>query len=267
MPRLLVGTEWFEAVASVDFYEVHFETLVMQHAAQLFPDYFAVPFKTSLSSEYGTRKPDLALIDRQYRTWWVVEVELAHHSLHNHVLPQIQVFATASYGPSEAEYLRRQDSTLSLASLVEMMRGAPPKVLVIVNQAVPNWVDLLRMFRAAVGVVEVFRSGRNESILRVNGEQPVALGPLVSLCHFDPVVPRLLRVDSPASLGEGVDGRFAIEFEGSVSEWKRVDAADRVWLNPRGGNPLPGAGEFELFKTESGRFVFKVREDTRWRSS
>jgi hypothetical protein len=41
-----------------------------------------------LTSEYGSKKPDLALIDRDYRAWWVVEVELAHHSLHHHVLPE-----------------------------------------------------------------------------------------------------------------------------------------------------------------------------------
>jgi len=267
MPRLLVGAEWYEAVASVDFYEVHYENLVMQHAGRLYTDYFAATFKPAVSSEYGTRKPDLALIDRQYRAWWVVEVELAHHSLHHHVLPQIQVLATANYGVPEAEYLARQNSSLALDSLIEMMRGAPPRVLVIVNQAVPDWVEPLAMFRASIGIVEVFRSARNEPILRINGEQPVALGSLVSLCRFDPLVPRLLRVDSPVGLGEGIDGRFLIEFQGSVSEWRRVNAADRVWLNPRGGNPLPTGREFELLRTGSDRLVFEMRGETRWRSS
>jgi hypothetical protein len=107
MARLLVGSEWYDAVASEDFYEVQFEGLVLQNAASLYPSYFAVPFKTTVTSEHGSKKPDLALIDRDYRAWWVVEVELAHHSLHHHALPQVQVLATAEYGAPEAEYPAR----------------------------------------------------------------------------------------------------------------------------------------------------------------
>ena len=258
MPRLLVGTDWYEAVASTDFYEVHFEALVLKHASRLYPDYFAIPFKTTVTSEHGAKKPDLALIDREYRTWWVVEVELAHHSLHHHVLPQIQILATANYGPTEAAFLARQDSNLSTSLLLEMMRGAPPGILVLVNQAVPNWQAPLAICRASVGIVEVFRSARNDTILRINGEQPAPLGSLVSVCRFDPLLPRLLIVDSPASLGAAAEGRFIIEFQGSVSEWRRMAIADKVWLTPYGANPLPAAPSYELRRSGGGRLVFQA---------
>ena len=56
MARLLVGGEWYEAVASTDFFEVHFEALLSQHASYLYPDYFLVPFKTPVRSDQGTEE-------------------------------------------------------------------------------------------------------------------------------------------------------------------------------------------------------------------
>src|SRR4051794_22105245 len=106
MARVLVGDSFFEGVPSRSWYERDFESLVVDRAASLFPDWLTVPFRETVidDSQVGKR-PDLALIDKDYRSWWVVEVELAHHSLNDHVLPQVQVFKQGRYGRRHADAL------------------------------------------------------------------------------------------------------------------------------------------------------------------
>ena len=110
--RLLVKGEWFEAVSSEGQYESDFESLVRGRARFLFPTYQVVLFKKAVESEDGRKVPDLALIDSKYRYWWVVEVEMAHHSLYNHVIPQVEVFARGRYSEEHCDYLADQCDAL-----------------------------------------------------------------------------------------------------------------------------------------------------------
>src|SRR5260370_3290004 len=126
-----------------------------------------MPFKTTISSEHGDSKPDFALVDRQYRRWWVVEVELAHHPL-SHVAWQVSVFASGGYGDSHASYLAGQSAAVNRDALAQMMRGAPPGGLVIVNAPASEWSRSLARWGALLAVVETFRSDRNHHVLRSN---------------------------------------------------------------------------------------------------
>ena len=85
MPRLLFGHEWFDSISSGSYWEAEYENIINNYSEVLLPGYFFVAFKTLIQSEFDARKPDYALIDHQYREWWVVEFELAHHPL-KHVL-------------------------------------------------------------------------------------------------------------------------------------------------------------------------------------
>src|SRR4051812_24691321 len=98
----------------------------------LFPGFVAVPFKSIVSSDSGSARADYALIENGYRSWWVVEVELSTHSLHGHVIPQVSVLANARYGADEARLLAARASHLEERRLVSLMKGLPPRVLVVV---------------------------------------------------------------------------------------------------------------------------------------
>src|ERR1051326_3116272 len=98
MARLLIGKEWYEGVSSTAYWEAEFENVLLRRADVLFPEYFMVEFKTEVQGDSDIGKPDFALIEKKYRIWWVVEVELAHHSFAGHVLPQVDTFASGRYG-------------------------------------------------------------------------------------------------------------------------------------------------------------------------
>ncbi len=247
----------YDAVSSAAYWESEFEALITQEGAIIFPEYHLVSFKTDVESEYGVAKPDFALIDRLYRRWWVGEAELAHHSLTSHVLPQIQKLAAGIYGARHAAFLKGQSPILDLESLRNMMKGQQPQVLVVVNQPCPSWRSELTRYGALLAVVEIFRSGGTDHVLRVNGDYPAPPPDGLSLCHWDPAIPRFLVVESPAALGSSETKRFEIEYEGSLTDWSRVETRDTVWLSPLKSTPLPLRGKFVL-TSEGGRYVLRA---------
>src|SRR6266853_4682229 len=104
MPRLLVGSDWYEPLDGAALYEQEFERVLFQRAPSLFPGYVPVRFKKLVYSETDGARADYALVEAQYRDWWIVEVEMGHHSLEDHVLPQVAILARAHYGEEEATY-------------------------------------------------------------------------------------------------------------------------------------------------------------------
>ena len=245
------------SVSPKSFYEIEYERLFRQASPILFPQYVVAPFKTSVSSEEGTAKPDLALIEKKYREWWVIEVELDHHSLHTHVLPQVRLLARATYGSKEAEMLYQAKPALDLQQLKEMMKGKQPRVMVVLNRFDDKWTQELSRYDAILAVFEVFISQRNEFAYRLNGEVPEPIGEAISQCTFDPLIPRFLLVESPASLTVGPNEKVEIYHEGERSLWQRIDSVDRVWLSPLGPNPLDRKRKYCLSLQEDNSLTLK----------
>ena len=258
--RLLLSGEWFDAVSSEGQYEVDFESVILSRANSLFPQFHVVPFRMPVESEEGRKIPDLALVDFTYRFWWVVEVEMAHHSLYGHVIPQVEVFARGKYGEEHANHLASRRDDFDRAALQDMIMGAQPRVLVVVNRNVPDWIEPIHRLDAIVTIVEIFRSGRNQHILRVNGDYPEGEDAhIASLCRLDNTLPNLLQVDSPASLGVSTGEQVAIELNGGLTNWSRLDTSNRVWLVPSGRNPLAANQEYLILRDSENRLSLKAR--------
>lgn len=252
MSRLLVGGQWYDLLGSNAYWEAEYERVLLQRSHMLFPEFHAVPFKITVTSENSSARPDIALVDAEYRTWWVGEVELAHHSLGGHVLPQILTLRSANYGESEAIYLAGKGEALDVGRVREMMRGSQPNVFVVVNGPVP-WDSALRPLGVLVGVVEIYRSARDEHILRAYGEFPRSLGPILSYCFLDAAIPRLLAIESPARLPPPVNGKYELQVNGSETVWEPVNAKDRMWLSPVRTNPLTPGTTYALIQQSDGR--------------
>ena len=258
MARLLVGEEWYQQLSSASLYEIEYQRLLLDRAEVLFPGYFLTRFDPLIQSDHDGRKPDLALVDRKLRSWWVVEVEMAHHSLAGHVVPQVTTLVNGRYGLAEAERLSEGIPSLALDDALDLLKGEQPRVLVIANERRLGWEEELRRVSAMLMVVEVFRSDRNRYSLRVNGEYPVLPEDLLTNCRPDVVLPGLLIVDSPAMLPSTSAATLSIEVAGELTEWLRVDVQDRVWLKPHGANPVEGQkGPFALIQTTDGRLALE----------
>lgn len=255
--RLLHKGEWFEALSSYAILEGEYERLILSNADQLFPDLHAVSFKKPLAYNGEIRTPDLALIDREYRSWWVVEVELSHHSLWGDVVPQVEVFSHARYGQEEARYLADRNDRLERDRLTAMMKGAAPQVLVIVDNLPTDWHQALSRLDVRTTVIELFRSDRLQHIVRLNGDYPSTLADVVSVCRFDPLLPRALLLDSPAGVVVDENSEVLIEYSGDATWWRRLEMQDGVWLTQLRGTPIPKPpGRMEIRRRDDGRLVF-----------
>jgi hypothetical protein len=257
MAKILFNDCWFEELAPNAVYEASFEAVLMTQAEKLWPEYFAVPFKSTVYSSDGAARADFALVERNYKEWWVGEVEMGRHSLDGHVLPQVRTLASASYGTSEAEKLCQADSRLSSERMQDLMKGKQPKILVVVNTPRPDWVAPLNRYDAWLAIVEAFRSERNEFVYRVNGKHPSGAPEVVTVCRYDAVLPRWLVVESPASLGGKHGDRFQVLHEERITEWIRVDIADKVYLRADSVSPLPTGQDFEILKRPDSSLSFR----------
>ncbi len=264
MPRLLFRSSWYDAVQPDAIYENDFEQVLIDQAHHLYPDFHFIKFKYLVDSEYGSGRSDLALIDREYRSWWVVEVELGSHDLRNHVEQQVAVFSTGRYGQEAATYIFDRNAHLNFESLRDLMLGAPPRVLVIVNQSKPDWSTVLQRWDALVAVVEMFRDENNSLILRVNGEHPRRHGAVLTTCRIDPVLQKSLIIDAPAALGVPTGGRVEMIYLGGVTEWKRIDSKGTAWLMPIKRCPFTvSSGVFQIVRGDGGRLVLTPDKKSR----
>ena len=258
MARILFKDAFFEEMAPGSMLETDFESVVVDRGNLIFPDFFVVPFKTTVSSEDDSAKADLALVERNYRTWWVVEVELGNHSFEGHVLPQVRTLARASYGEEEGKALCTSCPELELQRVLDMMKGRQPRVLVVVDADRREWVQSLRSYDAELLALQMFRSDRNEHGFRIDGYLPTSPISVVSECSFDNLVPRFVVVHSPALLGVTAGKVLKIRYGQYMTEWQRIDSQDKVWLAPARQNPLSRSETYLIVRSEDGTLEFQA---------
>lgn len=259
MSKILIAGEWFDELSSSALYEDEYEKLVIQHGDNLFPDYFVVPFKPLVQAEDRSAKPDLALVHKEYKEWWVVEVEMGRHSFNGHVFPQVVTLSRGQYDSSKADALCKAESRLEPGRVNAMVKGAQPRVLVLVDSPQLEWARELKPYAAIVTVLQVFRSEKNHHALRLNGEYPHVQGDLVTECYHEPQLPRLLRVVSPGGLEFSQEGKISIQLLDQVTTWRKIESGDAVWLNPDGLSPLPPGCKYDIVRRGSGGLTFRPR--------
>lgn len=258
MARFLIDGEWYDELAPRAWYESEFEQVFLDHAQKIFPGYHVVKFRTLVRSETGEARPDYALISHDYGEWWIVEVEMNHHSFTGHVLPQVRILSQGAYGEEHAEAICREMPSLEPSAIRDMLKGKQPRVLVILDGPNPEWAKMLAMYGASLSVFQVFRSDRNKHAFRVNGEQPKRLSGVVSRCSLDPLMPRLLRIESPAALGTPNGQMVNVRYQDQLTMWQRVDVKDSVWLTPISANPLQPKVTYELIRVADGSLELRL---------
>ncbi len=252
VPRLFHRDEWFDQLSPKAFSEAEFETLLRQHADIIRADSIIVPFKKTVYAGPNSARADLAIIPRDYRTWVVVEVEMSHHGLYSHVLPQVRTLRDALYGQDLASYLLSKSPTLDAAKIGDMLRGDPPDVLVLVNKFDEEWDKELRRYGAHLMVFEVFRSKNNRHIFSIDGGPPRVAQNFLSELSFS-LLPRCLSVASPAALDFPTGRTVPILIDDQMTYWERFHTATEVYLTPIGSMPISPGSKYALVLLDGGQ--------------
>lgn len=262
MTRILIERqrEWFEQVEPYSLYESEMEGLVVLYAPVLYPDYYVLPFKKTLESGFGSVKPDLVFISKDYGEWFIAEVEMGDHSLDTHVEPQIRRLADAVYTNSEADYLceRFPAAGLDVQALADLMTKKHPGILVIVNEPRNDWGRPLSRYGAVVVTWELFRSATNDTILRVNGDCTSRVTAIISQCTSHPVLQSYLEVHDPIALDLLPCGASVkIRFKDCAAEWRRIDVQGKVYLSPTGRTLLVARRQYEICRQSDNSLLLR----------
>ena len=257
MAKVLLDNRWYEELSPSGVYESAYETMVKTHAHYLWPRFYPVKFKTTVSAGADSAKADFALVERGYTEWWVVEVEMERHLLNEHVLPQVRTLANAAYGDDEAQKLCDGCPDLELDRVKTMLKASQPRVVVVVNKPKPDWVKPLSKYGAKLAVFEVFCSANSEYLFRVNGEHPIGPSEVITDCLYNSFMSRCLQIESPERLAVQPQGKISIVYEDHVTEWQRLDTGGRAWLIAPGPYPLPEGFNFELVRRGDDQFMFR----------
>jgi hypothetical protein len=250
--------DWFDPLSPTALSETQFEDLLIQNPDVFRASSWMVRFKKTIYSAEGSARADLAIIDRDYREWFVVEVEMARHSLYGHVLPQVRTLRDGFYGQAEADYLAERLPAANSARVADLVRGKSPRIVVIADRASQDWGKVLAGADIDFMTLEVFKSELNAYIFSVDGGLPQRAHDLVSYCAIHPMLPRQLIVESPASLGIAANERLAVLWEGQVIEWVRMDSGDSCYLRTRGPVQLKTGIRYALLSMENGQIELRA---------
>lgn len=257
MARLRYRDQWFHPLSPTSLLEIDFEDLLIQNSDVFRSASWMVRFKKTIYAAQSNARPDLAIIDHEYREWFVVEVEMERHSFGGHVLPQVRTLRDGLYGQAEADYLLERLPHLDAIRLADLVRGTSPRIVVIADREQQSWREALAGADIEFLTLEIYRSDLNNYIFSIDGGLPQRGSDLVSYCQYNQMLPRQLIVESPASLGVANGESLNVLWDGKMVELIRMDAGSGCYLRMRGAIRVQPGVKYALLKLESGDMELK----------
>src|SRR4051812_36955758 len=136
MARLLYDGVLFEPVAPNAIPVQDYSKLVMECAAILYPNYIPVTFELPIKNQRGNALPHLALIDANYRDWWLVMLETGDPLTLDYVSKQIEVLRAGKYSEHPKTLVERNNK-LDFEKVSSLMKRDAPRVFILAGQPPP----------------------------------------------------------------------------------------------------------------------------------
>lgn len=172
MKKLLIKGDWYEPISSRSINESDYEQSIYRWADSLFQGYWCLKFNAPVKSDIGTSCADMVLIDKEYRGWTVVEVELEHHSLGQHVEPQMRRLVNGTYESMHARAIHQANQSLDFNRLKSLVCNVDPDFLVVVPKESSDWRATLGNLGVKLAIVEVFTDGLGRRVVATSGDSP-----------------------------------------------------------------------------------------------
>ena len=240
--------------------ESHFLGIVKTELSKVLPGFSILDFSPFIIGDEGSRRrPDLALVHRNYEMWAVVEVELEKHSLDHHVVPQVQTFATGRYDESHATMLNRRDSTLNLEKLSNLTAYSPPVVSVVVNSRLvldDGWGILESDYAAQLTFLESFRSEDGDVIVSISGYLPAPRPSRVISLRKHKMMNALICT-RPADVPAAIVDEMRMYWRERPYTWPVGRTKDTVLFLPPGGFTVRGDRNYEVVRMDEGSFELR----------
>ena len=212
MSEIFAGAARYQ---SIRLREDEFEGVIDQYSETLFPGYHETEWKPLLRSRDQHCRPDRLLIGRDYRDWWVVEVELSSHP-DSHFEQQFENLSEALYGPHLADAILELIPGLDAIRLERLLRQKPG-LLCVVDDLKDGLQRICRGLGFEYYVARPYRSSTHGFCLEVTrrpnhfrGEKRAAVTYTLERAgrSLGGEVPAYLPTQFPNINGEGLTVRF-----------------------------------------------------------
>jgi hypothetical protein len=150
--------------------EEDFTDLALRVLQRLRPDCTLFPFHPKVFHDDAVWTPDLAVVDREFSYWFVVEVETATHHLEKHVIPQVTAFCEGRYD-SSAAYMLAESLRVGVQQAETLLATIPRDVVVVSNKRDEQWNRKLAALGVQHLVIETYRNKTTaQALYRIDGD-------------------------------------------------------------------------------------------------
>jgi hypothetical protein len=206
-----------------------FERVSTEVLKDLYPDCHVIQFKPTIRYAGEGWKPDLAVVERNCCFWFVVEVEIAGHSLEKHVLPQVRAFRLGDYG-QEAECALAEGIGVTVDQAATILRYVPRYIAVINNCEDDRWRAALEAENVQFMTIASYGGCPDKSALLVNGgfyaaEQSLGFGKVYATQQAIMVAPNPFWREQ----------EYRISEPGGTGSWACILNGKSVWLTKNRG--------------------------------
>jgi hypothetical protein len=157
----------------VEIAEEVYENLLRGFAPRIFPGYRWYSFKPSIQSPYGVAHPDAAIFRVDGGEWWVVEVELARHSVRYHVEVQLQKLREGWYSRKVLDYIAAREP--DAVPLLDLVNARDPRFLLILDDTASAIERVAREMDYEVLHIFPFIAGGQLYATAVEGRNPLKI--------------------------------------------------------------------------------------------
>lgn len=254
MKRLLTGEchpdNIFHLLDPTQFVEGDFEAEVVKALTCLMPEYMCGVFAGAFVLEGERRVADLALVHKTLSHWFVVEVELAGHSLEHHVLPQVRCFRYGDPEDTCVTSLVRAFNVFTREQAVSLLKYIPRYVAVIGNLPDPIWATKLGAVDTQYLTVSVYQGRNGRTVHELEGRFFVRAHS-IGFARFS-AIDNCLRI--PRSCGLPVGNIQIVDQFGVAGAWTVRDESGNLWIEKDHGPALiPHDSLVQIIRNFEGR--------------
>ncbi len=150
--------------------EEDFTDIALRVLQQLRPDCMLFPFHPKVFHDDAVWSPDLAVVDKGFSYWFVVEVEIATHHLEKHVIPQVTAFCEGRYDTSAVNMLA-ESVRVGMQQAETLLATIPRDVVVVSNKRDDSWNRKLAALGVQHVVIETYRNKTTaQALYRIDGD-------------------------------------------------------------------------------------------------
>lgn len=258
MKRIIIGDckqgQQFDMLDPDIVSEQEFEHCLATILPCFYQDYTVFVFGGSFQYDTQARRPDLAMVAKDFSHWFIIEVELVTHSLDKHVLPQVKAFR---YGQPQSDCISilRRELNVSATQAETLLHHVPRGVAVIANKPEPKWDVVLRAHDIQMLSAIRYSTPNGPTAVALSGSLEVSIESMGfgKYSSVDKAMrfPRTLRA-SPGKLQ-------IADPEGATAIWTVTFDSTGAWITRDEGTPnIPDGMLVQLIRNYGDRITMRM---------